>query len=353
MARQLYLNGRFIGGGTTAVNAVAHALTSALCAADTPDWDISVAVPESLQEAAAAQGWPVTVIGQRNGILWEQLELPRLRKQGVIAGFFNTVPLWGRGYVTMVHDAHVFTTPQSYGRGTRIWRQILSRQAGRKGNAVVTVSSHSRDTLLHHHIGTAERIGVVPNGLGTVGTQAADVSIFDRLGVSQAGPFCVALASLLPHKNIGLLLRAFADEGLADVPLVLIGKADAAAFDAAGLDLPPSVVFAGYVSDGELAALYGNALAVCLPSTQEGFGLPALEAMALGAPALVSDCGALPEVVGRAGWVLPADDPSAWRGAILELMQDPSKGAGLIAAGHLRAQDFTWPEAAQSFLRHL
>lgn len=351
--RNLFINGRFIGGGVTAVNSVARNLTGAICALDQSEWNIRVAVPQNMRDAAREQGWPVMPIGKRSGIAWEQFDLPRLRHDGVVAGFFNSVPLWGRGYVTMLHDAHVFRTPGSYGRATRLWRQHLSRQAGRAGNAVVTVSHHSRDALLHHGIGTPDRIGVVYNGLGAVGLQVPDTGIFAKLQPDENAPYCVALSSLLPHKNVGLLLRAFAQAALSDVTLVLVGKVDAAAFQAAGYDVPPSVVFSGFVSDAELAALYGNALAVCMPSTEEGFGLPALEGMAFGAPALVSDRGALPEVVGDAGRVLPADDPAPWVAAIRQLSTDPALRANRAAAGRKRAQQFTWDAAAQSFLAHL
>jgi len=353
MPQRLYINGRYIGGGTTAVNAVARDLTHALCAASSAQWDVSVAVPPDLKDAALEQGLPVTVVGRRSGILWEQLDLPSLRHSGVIAGFFNTVPLSGRGYVTMVHDAHVFSTPASYGRATRLWRQRLSRQAGRAGNAIVTVSEHSRAALLAYGIGLPERIGVVPNGLGPVGKLEPDSAIFEKIGVQRDAPYCVALSSTLPHKNIGLLLRAFAQPELSGVKLVLIGKADAADLQAAGHDVPPAAVLGGFVSDAELAALYTNALAVCMPSTEEGFGLPALEGMALGAAALVSDRGALPEVVGTAGVILPADDATAWSTAILRLIDRPAERAALVIAGRARARAFTWEAAAQKFLGHL
>lgn len=353
MARQLFINGRFVGGGATAVNAVARDLTRALAAIRSDRWNIGVAVPADQKEAAQALECPVRVIGRHSGIAWEQLDLPALRHEGVVAGLFNTVPLWGRGYVTMLHDAHVFSTPGSYGMATRLWRQTLSRRAGRPGNAVITVSQHSRDALLRHGIGNPERIGVVPNGLGPVGTLDPDPGVFETLNIDATLPYCVALSSLLPHKNIAVLLRAFADPGLAGVTLVLVGKAGATEFHAAGHEVPSSVRFAGFVSDAELAALYGNALAVCMPSTEEGFGLPALEGMALGAPALVSDCGALPEVVADAGLVLQAHDADAWVGAINKLRNEASLRADLARKGRARARAFTWTQAAQTFMDHL
>lgn len=355
-ARHLIVNGRFLSDTGTAVNAVARSLTQALTErARAPDatWTISVAVPPALEDAARSEGWPVLSCGKRSGILWEQLEFPRLARQGILAGFFNTVPLWGRGHVTMLHDAHVFSTPGSYGKATGKWRRFLSSRAGIKGNKVLTISHHSKAELLSWGIGTESGIGVAYNGLGPVGSAHPDRQIFDRLTGLDGAPYCIGLANLMPHKNIPLLLRAFADPAFSDLRLVLVGRADRAAFEAAGHAVPGNVLFPGFVSDGELAALYQSALSVCIPSTEEGFGLPALEGMAMGAPAIVSTGGALPEVVGEAGIVLSPDDPSDWITTIRRLHDDPRDRETWVEAGRKRAAGFTWSAAARTVEAHL
>lgn len=352
MTRQLLINGRFLGDGQTAVNMVAHALTDALCT-NSDGWQVSVAIPRNLRDKSLPRDWPIQEVGTRSGIAWEQLDLPKLRHDAVIAGFFNTVPLRGRGYVTMLHDAHVFSTPQSYGRTTGIWRRLLSRQAGRAGNHVLTVSEHSKRELLQHNIGAAQIIGVTPNGPGPVSRMCPDTSILERLGLRADTPFCIALASVMPHKNIGVLLKAFAAPELAEVKLVLFGTADRATFEQAGHFVAPNVLFSGFVRDAELAALYRNCSAVCVPSTAEGFGLPALEAMKAGRPVIVAPCGALPEVVGDAGLTAAANDPAAWKNAILRLMADTKLQGLLIRNAQIRAASFTWDAAAKAVLKHL
>lgn len=352
MTRQLLINGRFLGGGQTAVNMVAHALTEALCSSNTR-WDVSIAIPRNLRNKAIPSDWTIREIGTRSGIAWEQIDLPKLRRDAVIAGFFNTVPLQGRGYVTMLHDAHVFSTPQSYGRTTGVWRRMLSRQAGRQGNHVLTVSEHSKKELLQHKIGAPQTIGVTPNGPGPVSRMCPDTSILGRLALRADTPFCVAVASVLPHKNISILLKAFAKPQLAEVKLVLFGSADRTSFEQAGHVVPPNVIFSGFVRDAELSALYRNCSAVCIPSTAEGFGLPALEAMKLGRPVIISPCGALPEVAGNAALTAAPDDPAAWATAILRLLADTKLRSTLIRGAQTRARSFTWDAAAQAVLRHL
>lgn len=347
----LFINGRYLAGAPTAVNAVARELTAAL-ARLSGGWTVILAVPPTLEAVAKQTGLPVRVVGHRSGIAWEQLDLPALRREGVVVGFFNTVPLLGKGYVTMLHDAQVFTAPKSYGWATRAWRRFLSRRAARRGNYVLTVSEHSKRALLDLNLGTQDTIGVVPNGLGPPALVTPDDSLQSRLGLARKG-YCVALATVLPHKNINLLLDAFTDRALQEMSLVLVGRSDKAAFEATGQIVPDNVIFAGFVSDAELAGLYQDALAVLVPSKEEGFGLVALEGMAHGAAVLVADRGALPEVVGEVGIILPAEDPLPWIKTLCALRLDTQRQIQLAQAGRERANGFTWETSARLAQAHL
>ncbi|MFD1343066.1 glycosyltransferase family 4 protein [Litorisediminicola beolgyonensis] len=340
--RRLLVNGRFLAAPQSAVNQVAQSLTCALAeAGPTRGWNVVLAVPADLAGPARALGLRLRVAGQGTGALWDQRVLPGLRREGVVAGFFNTVPLTGRGYITLLHDAHVFTTPASYPAPVRLWRQVLARRAGAPGNLLLTVSEHARARIAAAGIAPAERIGVVPNGPGPVATSRAAPDALVRLGLSDR-PYCVAQASRLPHKNLDLILRAFSDPRLKGVDLVLTGG------PSAGRD--GAVLRTGFLDLPDLAALYDGALAVCVPSREEGFGLPALEAMARGTVPLVAKAGALPEVVGPAGRVLPVDDPSAWVEAILALRNAPELRAALVETGRRRAADFSWSRSAEACL---
>jgi glycosyltransferase involved in cell wall biosynthesis len=132
-------------------------------------------------------------------------------------------------------------------------------------------------------------------------------------------------------------------------PLVVVGPArDRQALahmvsDAAANDL---VRFVWSPPDDELAALYQHAFALLLPSRNEGFGLPALEAMACGCPVIAARAGALPEVVGGAGVLLDPDAPAVWREAVRALLRDPAQRDALARAGLERAAQFSWSKAA-------
>jgi glycosyltransferase involved in cell wall biosynthesis len=103
-------------------------------------------------------------------------------------------------------------------------------------------------------------------------------------------------------------------------------------------------------TDSELVDLYRGALALLVPSRNEGFGLPALEAMACGCPVVAADTGALPEVCGDAAILLDPDDRAAWLDAITMLATDAHRVGVLREAGLARARSFTWNRTASSML---
>jgi len=162
--------------------------------------------------------------------------------------------------------------------------------------------------------------------------------------------FVVALANLQTHKNIGLLLKAFSAPALGALTLVLVGADDRGRFEARGHVIPSNVVFAGRVDDGELRALLESALCVAFPSTTEGFGLPPLEGMTVGCPAVLAPCGALPEVGGEAALYAAADDPRQWVDAIGALAGSQDTWQRYSLAARQRAGLFTWDRAGDKLI---
>jgi glycosyltransferase involved in cell wall biosynthesis len=119
----------------------------------------------------------------------------------------------------------------------------------------------------------------------------------------------------------------------------------------ARLQVPPlagTVEYTGYIEDSERRATYEGARLLVLPSWHEGFGLPALEAMALGVPVVVSNRGALPEVVGDAGLQIAPDDTRALAAAMAAVIDNPARAADMSARGLERAARFTWDATAAS-----
>jgi alpha-1,3-rhamnosyl/mannosyltransferase len=116
------------------------------------------------------------------------------------------------------------------------------------------------------------------------------------------------------------------------------------------LGLDGNVRRLGRVARGDVDWLFQHAVAVTLPSRFEGFGMPALEAMALGCPVIASDNTAYPEVVGAAGLLLDPNDTEEWTKAMLALLEDGDRRAALIEAGRARIASFPWDASVGSLL---
>src|SRR5437763_3808294 len=162
--------------------------------------------------------------------------------------------------------------------------------------------------------------------------------------------YVLFVGTVEPRKGIDVLLAAHTGlrrAGHPDLRLVIAGPP--------GWGAPPpvdgpGVVAPGRVDEATLDALYRGAAALAVPSRSEGFGLPALEAMARGCPVVASDAGALPEVVGDAGLLVPPGDADALAGALARLLTDDALAAATRAARHRRAATFTWSACTAAHL---
>jgi alpha-1,3-rhamnosyl/mannosyltransferase len=180
-----------------------------------------------------------------------------------------------------------------------------------------------------------------------------------RHGLPADGPLLVHVGGLNRHKNVLGLLRAMTTivAEQPDVQLAIVGDTSGRGFwdnveelKSFVADHPPldrHVHFTGYVEDALLAELMNAAYALVFPSLWEGFGLPAVEAMACGVPVLASRRGSLPEIVGEAGLYFEPDDAASIAATVVSLLRDSPLREKLAGKARLRARDFTWERAAE------
>ncbi len=234
---------------------------------------------------------------------------------------------------------------------TRRWFGFLRMQVkvARRLPAIVTVSESSRTDIVAQMGVDPERMTVVPVGVDhTVFRPSPDVE-------PVPGRLMVTSSSDVPMKGLVPLLEAVAKlRTERDVELVVVGKPrPGGRVDRAieRLGLEGAVRCVSGISDAELAREYAQAQVAVVPSLYEGFSLPAVEAMACGAPVVATTGGALPEVVGRdgdTGLLVPPNDPGALAGAIARLLDDPDLRARLGEAGRHRVLNrFTWKVTAE------
>jgi len=290
-----------------------------------------------------------SLLKRLKGVFWEQTALPRHAAGGTLVNLCNIGPVSYRNAYTMVHDAQVYSSPRSYSRAFRTWYRLVLPRLGRRNRALLTVSQFSRQQLAAFGVAEPQNIHVIHNGIDHVLRLVPDAAKVQGAGLA-GRRYVLGLANTQPHKNVGVLLRAFASPALHDVTLALFGPATREDFERRGHVVPPNVCFLGFVSDEQLAGLLQQAVALAFPSTTEGFGLPPLEAMRLGCPAVVAPCGALPEVCGDAVLWADANDAPRWTQQIVRLCEDDALRRKMQQIGQAHAARFTWERSARCLL---
>lgn len=292
--------------------------------------------------------------------------------------FFPAVYSWypvPRKLPTMVtvHDAIAEHYPKLIFPGwrSRLFWTIKMKCAISASRRILTVSNAAKEEIVEFIGADPDSIDVTSEAPNPQFQQTHDrariMAARQRAKLPVDVPVIIFVGGLAPHKNLHGLLdgfeRSLSKGHVQDVHLALVGDLKGAGFFSnydslharvqANPELRERVHFSGYVSDSDLVALYSCALAVAMPSYSEGFGLPAIEAMACSAPVLASDRGSLPEVVGDAGIYFDPFDVESISNAIVEMVENDTLRTQLSSNALARASGFTWERAAQLTLTHL
>ena len=230
----------------------------------------------------------------------------------------------------------------------RRWYSFLPMQkkVSRRLSHIITVSDCSRRDISREFAIPLRRFRIIPNGINTD-------FFYPLTGVKRAdNQLLVTNSADTPLKGLRYLLEAAAAIGKKrEIRVIVIGepKRDGEIERLVrGLDLGRVVTFTGRIGNGEFARRYAEATIAVVPSLYEGFGMPAGEAMACGVPVISTSGGALPEVVGDAGVLVPPADSAALRQAIVALLDDPERQRELAERGLARVkQSLTWRHAAE------
>lgn len=284
---------------------------------------------------------PPPALAHRAGHAWEQAILPVLAaRSGLLYSPANLAPLLFPGNVVVIHDAAALRHPEAYSRSFVEYHRYVLPAIARRARLVITVSEFSRGELVELLGAAPERTAVIAEGVDErFGPDVDPAPARHMYGLVK--PYVLMVGTASARKNLGILepaSRALAARG---IELVMAGsdrgylRGDAV-----------SLRRLGYVAETQLPGLYAGALALVLPSTHEGFGLPCLEAMASGVPVVASASGALPQTVADAGILIDSHDANGFADALVAAACDDSIRDRLIAAGRERAQAYPWARTA-------
>ncbi|HXH05061.1 MAG TPA: glycosyltransferase family 1 protein [Vicinamibacterales bacterium] len=296
---------------------------------------------------------PVEIVDRRIPVrllnyLWHRREWPPLERlvPGPIDVAHSAHPLLSPSSslrAVTIHDLDFLAHPDRTRGEIRRDYPALVRDHARRADLVVVSSRFGAGEVARELGVEPARIVICPAGAPAWPPRPAD----------QTDGYVLFVGALAPRKDLGTLLRAYARliPHLPMPDLVLAGPATPAAGEwLAALTRPPLVGRArhiGYVPAAERPALYRGARLVVLPSWHEGFGLPALEAMASGVPLIASRVGALPEVAGEAALYVRPGDEGALAAAIRTVLTSPVQAAAMREAGLRRAAGFRWADSAR------
>ncbi len=336
-------------------------LCGALLESGAVDLDLVTHDPAGAR-GARALGRGARLIARRE-IAREQIELPRLLARhgaAVLHAPANRgLPIWAPcPTVVTRHDVieRMFPSEPRASLRSRLRTRYADEIAMRRATIVVTVSETSRADIARHWPGCASRTVVAGEGIESrffSGVATAEVErLRQRHGLPPA--FVLYVGGFEPRKDVPTLIAAMAACPVPDVGLVLVGalgpwrESIARAIAASGI--APRVRALDFVDDAELPVLYAAARAVVCPSRYEGFGLPAVEAMAAGVPVIVSSGGALAETAGGAAPVFPVGDAPALALALERVLTDRPYAATLVERGRRRAEAHRWERVVPRYL---
>jgi len=347
-----------LGARTGVGNYVAHLLTQLPAALDTADEIVATALTlrgfgslaQALPDGVVAASRPLPARLLRE--VWMRSDLVDVRlltgRVDVVHGTnFVLPPARKAGGVVTIHDLAYLRWPQTVAHASLNYARLVPRALAR--GAHVCAPSHAvagqvKDAYPVAH----ERVHVTSLGVDESWARARPLPAYARQALGLPETYLLAVGTLEPRKNLGLLLDAYRLASTRHVdlpPLVLVGgQGWGPHLSGAGLD-PSRVVMTGHVDPGSLRGIVSGAQALLFPSLDEGFGLPPVEALACGVPVLASDIPVTREVLGDQASYCAATDIEAFLGAIQGVLTAP---AGTSITRRARASRFTWHRCAEA-----
>jgi glycosyltransferase involved in cell wall biosynthesis len=315
--------------------------------------------PEDATTIVVPEGWRTSVVPYGKYSLGEMFLLGRRVKANNVSVFHSphyTLPFGLKSpSVVTIHDIIHLRFPQFFSPVQRAYSYGMIRHAIRDARFIITDSEFTKQDILRSFRADEQKIVPIHLGVSEQFRQKNDPSEAEsfKSKFRLERPYILFVGNTKPHKGLHVLLRAFKEvlAVVSDIDLVFVGGPVSGNESLQrlinGFDVAGKVKSLGRLPEEELVLAYGGAEMLVLPSLYEGFGLPALEAMACGIPVVVSDAASLPEIAGDAAIICDTGKSGAFADAITALLRDSRLKAEMIKRGLKHARTFSWKVTAQ------
>lgn len=331
------INGKFCSQTTTGVQRYAREIVKALDKITGTDVEIVLAVNNQAKNLPDLQNIKIINVGRLNGLLWEQLSLPFyvIKRRALCLNLCNMSPIL-TPHMTVIHDVSYKVNSGFFSKKFTIWYNFVFGLIINRIKQIFTVSEFSKKEIRRVYKKDFKNITVTYNGWQHMEEISESKSALDKYGL-QKDRFYFAMSSLAPNKNFRWIALtalnnpeyAFAVSGAVNK------KVFGSIFD---FEIPKNLKFLGYVKDEEAKSLMRSCKAFLFPTFYEGFGIPPLEALSLGAKAVVSDASCMREIFGGSVYYVDPNNPEI---DLDELIKAPVENTESVL------KKYNWKSSAQ------
>lgn len=287
---------------------------------------LELVVPTHVMKIPNLENIKVVKYGRLKGLLWEQVDLSRyvIKNDALSINLCSIMPILKPGIIC-IHDLAYKVNPQNYKTFKRKlsqnWHKLFYHLAWRYSPLIYTVSEFSKQQMQDVYHVSPERIHVIPNGWQHFELIKEDANVFTKWPMLKQRNYFFSAGSQAPSKNLQWIYNA-AKSNPNEI-FAVAGKFVPAGLKYENIDAK-NVILLGYVTDEEMKALMKNCKAFIFPSYFEGFGIPPLEAMSVGAKVIVSNRSCLPEIYEKSAIYIDPDNANVSLEELLKIKTEPA-----------------------------
>ena len=352
--QKVYINGRFLeseltGVGRYSINVIKE-IDLLLDDDRYANLDIELVIPNIVRAELELKNINIRHIGFNQGSLWEQLDLPICTYGKFLISLHSHAPIFKTNQIVVLHDGRMTNAKKTDAYfAQRMFILFMGIILGKRLKRIITISNYAKKEL-HENYGIANhKMVVIPEGCNHVLNVQADVAILQKFSLSSV-KYVLAVGGGSAKNNV-YTARALAKYAKNDLHFVLVSGTPEhvkqeliKAYD--------KVHILGRVTDEELVALYKNAFCLAFPSISEGFGIPPIEAMALGCPVIVSNVDSLPEICGEAALYCDPYNIDSFIASLGKLYDDSFRKK-FITIGRKYVKKYHWKSTAEHILEEI